>query len=133
MEFSLINTMTKLQEVCKCDTCGNIVEGLHEGSGVLVCCGKPMLVLRENTEDASTEKHIPVLERTKTGILVKVGTVPHPMDEAHYIEWIEVSYEGRIYKTFLKPGDLPEAFFLVTNQNVEVRAYCNLHGLWKVV
>ncbi len=118
-------------EVYKCEVCGNIVEVVHEGAGVLVCCGKPMVRLVENTTDAAVEKHIPVIEKSEDGYFVKVGTVEHPMEETHYIEWIELIADGRAYRAFLKPGDKPEAFFKVQAEEITVREYCNLHGLWK--
>ena len=125
--------MTKLHEVYKCPICGIVVDVLHGGGGTLVCCGKPMLMLQENSDDASEEKHVPVVERVGAGVLVKVGSVPHPMDEDHYIEWIEVLVDGKVAnKVFLKPGDAPEVEFSAVSGDVEVRAYCNLHGVWKV-
>jgi len=123
--------MTEKLQIYKCEICGNIVEVLHEGKGELVCCGKPMKLFTENTEDAAKEKHVPVVERISGGIKVTVGSVPHPMEEKHYIEWIEVIADGRAYRQFLKPGDTPEAVFTVDAQNISVREYCNVHGLWK--
>jgi superoxide reductase len=111
--------------------CGNIVEVLHGGEGTLVCCGKPMVIQKENTVDASREKHVPVMEKTAQGVKVKVGSAPHPMEEKHYIEWIEVVAGGRAYREFLKPGGAPEATFCVDGRIEMVREYCNLHGLWK--
>jgi len=122
--------MTEQNQVYKCEVCGNIVEVLHTGAGELVCCGQPMKLMTENTEDAAEEKHIPVVEKTDTGVKVKVGSVDHPMDEDHYIEWIEVIVDGRVYRQDLKTGNKPEAKF-ITQGNVVARAYCNLHGLWK--
>jgi len=118
-------------EVYKCNVCGNIVEVIHVGGGELVCCGKPMVLQVENTVDASKEKHVPVIEKTSDGYKVKVGSVPHPMEEKHYIEWIELSADGVAYRKFLKPGDAPEAEFCIQASKVEAREYCNLHGLWK--
>ena len=123
--------MTQRTEVYKCEICGNIVEILHPGQGQLVCCEQPMKLLKENTVDASKEKHIPVIEKTDMGIKVKVGTIPHPMEEKHYIEWIEIISNGSIYRKFLKPGDLPEAVFPIKEENIIAREYCNLHGLWR--
>lgn len=117
--------------VYKCSVCGNIVELIHSGGGTLVCCNKPMELLEENTTDAATEKHIPVIEKVDGGINVKVGSVDHPMTEEHYIEWIEAIVGGKAYRRFLNPGDKPEASFCVSGNNITVRAYCNLHGLWK--
>lgn len=121
-------------QVYKCDPCGNIVEVLHGGVGTLVCCNTPMKLLKENETDASTEKHVPVIEYVEGGIKVTVGSVPHPMQEDHYIEWIELLADGKVYRQHLTPGDKPEAFFEVETQNtVTAREYCNLHGLWKKV
>jgi len=123
--------MTKRLQIYKCEVCGNIVEVLHEGAGELVCCGQPMKLFVENTVDASKEKHVPVMEKTKDSIIVKVGSVPHPMEEKHYIEWIQLIADGQTYRQFLNPGDKPEATFRLTAKNVNAREYCNIHGLWK--
>jgi len=123
--------MTKKLQIYKCEICGNIVEVLHEGAGELVCCGQPMVHLFEKTEDEGNEKHVPVIEHTEKGIKVKVGEVTHPMEENHYIEWIEVIIDGRAYRKFLSPGDSPEAEFAINSEKVEAREYCNVHGLWK--
>ena len=123
--------MTKKFEIYKCEVCGNMVEMIHEGKGELVCCGAPMKLMAENTVDASKEKHVPVVEKKADGILVKVGAAPHPMEEKHYIEWIEVIVDGKSCRKFLKPGDAPEAFFPITGNDLTVREYCNIHGLWK--
>src|SRR5208337_3365027 len=105
------NVMTKRLQIYKCEICGNIVEVLHEGEGELVCCGQPMQLLVENTVDAAKEKHVPVIEKTASGVKVKVGSVAHPMEEKHYIEWIEIIADGKAYRQFLKPGNTPEAVF----------------------
>lgn len=118
-------------EVYKCMACGNIVEVLHGGDGELVCCGEPMVKLTENTTDAAKEKHVPVIEKIDGGYKVKVGSVAHPMEEKHYIEWIELLADARAYRQFLKPGMAPEAVFMVKADKVSAREYCNLHGLWK--
>jgi superoxide reductase len=124
--------MTELNQVYKCNICGNIVEMLHTGKGELVCCGKPMELKKPNQgPEEYGEKHIPVTENTETGIKVKVGSVAHPMEEKHYIEWIEIIADGKVYKKFLKPGDAPEAEFCISAENITARMYCNLHGLWK--
>lgn len=123
--------MAEKLEVYKCDLCGNIVEVLHAGGGELVCCGQPMTLLTENTVDAAKEKHVPVVEKTSDGILVKVGSVAHPMEEKHYIEWIEIIADGKAYRQFLNPGETPEATFNVAASTVTAREYCNLHGHWK--
>lgn len=118
-------------EVYKCEICWNIVEVLHAGVGQLVCCGQPMKRLEEKTEEQGKEKHVPVLERTDKGIKVKVGSIPHPMEEKHYIEWIEVVTDTGVLRKFLKPGDAPEAEFKTDDAIVQVREYCILHGLWR--
>ena len=123
--------MTKRLEIYKCEVCGNIVEIIHEAGGELVCCGEPMKLMKENTVDAALEKHVPVIEKTEDGIKVKVGSVPHPMEEEHYIEWIELIADGRACRKFLNPGDEPEALFKIEAQTFTAREYCNLHGLWK--
>lgn len=123
--------MTEKLQIYKCDICGNIVEMIHNGVGQLVCCGQPMKLMKENITDASTEKHIPVIEKTPDGIKVKVGSTPHPMEEKHFIEWIEIIKDGQTCKHFLKPGTLPETLFNIQDDNIIVREYCNVHGLWK--
>jgi len=123
--------MTELKQIYRCNICGNIVEVLHAGVGQLVCCGQPMELLTEKTEDVGLEKHVPVIEKTDKGIKVKVGSVPHPMEQKHYIEWIEIIVDGRLYRKFLEPGDMPEAEFEITAEKIEAREYCNIHGLWK--
>lgn len=124
--------MTKINEIYKCNVCGNIVEILHAGVGALVCCEQEMELLKEKTQDASTEKHVPYIEKTEKGILVKVGqNQNHPMEEKHYIEWIELIADGKAYREFLKPGQAPEAEFCVQASQVTAREYCNIHGLWK--
>lgn len=123
--------MAETLQVYKCLTCGNIIEVLHAGAGELVCCGQPMKLFVENTVDAAKEKHVPVVEKTSDGVKVKVGSVSHPMEEKHHIEWIEVIADGKAYRQFLKPGEAPEAVFCVSGGDFTVREYCNLHGLWK--
>jgi superoxide reductase len=123
--------MTKQLQIYKCDICGNLVEVLHAGVGELVCCRQPMRLLEEKTEDVGQEKHVPVMEKTDKGILVKIGSVPHPMEENHHIEWIEIVVDGRVQREFLRPGDKPEAEFRFTGEDIKAREYCNLHGLWK--
>ncbi len=123
--------MAEKLQIYKCQKCGNIVEVLHGGAGTLVCCGEDMTLYSANTVDAAREKHVPVIEKTATGVKVKVSSVPHPMEEKHYIEWIEVLADGRAYRQFLNPGDAPEAEFTIQADNVTARAYCNIHGLWQ--
>ncbi len=123
--------MTERMQVYKCEVCGNIVMVMHAGKGQLVCCNKPMKLMKENTVDAAKEKHVPVIDKTDKGYKVKVGSVSHPMEEKHYIEWIELVVDGRSFIQFLRPGDSPEAEFEISAESVSARAYCNLHGLWK--
>jgi len=122
--------MANTLEIYKCEICGNIVEVLHGGGGELVCCGEAMKLFAENTVDASKEKHVPVIERNGDTITVKVGSVPHPMEEKHYIEWIEIIAGGKSCRQFLKPGEVPEAVFKTSETQVTAREYCNMHGLW---
>ena len=123
--------MTELKQVYRCNVCGNIVEVLHTGIGELVCCGEPMELLQEKATDAGLEKHVPVIEATTKGAKVKVGEVPHPMEDNHYIEWIEVITDGEACRQSLKPGGNPEAEFEIGAQKVTAREYCSVHGLWK--
>jgi superoxide reductase len=123
--------MTQRFEVYKCAKCGIVVEVLTAGAGALVCCDEPMRLLKENTTDAATEKHVPVIEKTADGLKVSVGSVPHPMTEEHLIEWIEVIADGKICRKYLSPGDEPVAVFCLQAENVVAREYCNLHGVWK--
>jgi superoxide reductase len=123
--------MAERYQVYKCEVCGNIVEVLHGGGGELVCCGQPMQLLTENTVDAAKEKHVPVIEKIDGGYKVKVGEVAHPMEEKHYIVWIELIADGATYRKYLQPGEVPEAVFMVTAASVTAREFCNLHGLWK--
>lgn len=123
--------MAKKLQIYKCNMCGNIVEVLHGGVGELVCCGKPMELLDEKTADATTEKHVPVIEKIEGGYKVKVGSVPHPMTEEHFIEWIELLADGKAYRQFLEPGAAPEAIFHIEGNSVSAREHCNVHGLWK--
>ncbi len=124
--------MAEQKQIYKCNICGNIVEVLHGGVGELVCCNKPMKLMTENTEDAAQEKHVPVIEKTETGVKVKVGSVEHPMESDHYIEWIEVIAGGKVYRQDLNPGDAPTAEFNIKTEDITARAYCNLHGLWNL-
>lgn len=131
--------MIAKNQIYKCNICGNVVEVLTVGGGELVCCGQLMELLEEKTKDEGKEKHVPVIEvlpakvcQGKDGFRVKVGEIPHPMEENHFIEWIEIqAKDGKIGKKFLKPGDKPEAEFYTRMEILEVRIYCNVHGLWK--
>jgi superoxide reductase len=118
-------------EIYKCELCGNIVEMLHGGEGELICCGEPMKLLEEQTADSAVEKHVPVIERTDEGIKITVGSTLHPMEEEHYIEWIELVADGKAYRQFLQPGGEPVACFALQAEAVIAREHCNVHALWK--
>jgi len=123
--------MGSKQQVYKCSKCGNMLEMVHYGGGPLVCCGEPMTLLEENSVDAAEEKHVPVVSKVADGYKVIVGSVAHPMEEKHYIEWIELIVDGiLVYRKHLQPGEAPEALFSVSGSDIKARAYCNLHGLW---
>jgi len=124
-------TMTEARQIYKCNVCGNIVEVLDISEGELVCCDEPMQLQAENTVDAAREKHVPVIEKVDGGAKMRVGSVAHPMDDKHWIEWIEVIADGKSCRQFLKPGQVPEAVFAITAKEITAREYCNLHGLWK--
>jgi superoxide reductase len=127
-----VQKMAKLRGIYKCEICGNIVEVLHEGIGALVCCGEEMKLMEEKTQDSSVEKHVPYIKKTGDQILVKVGqNQDHPMEEKHYIEWIQILADGKSYRQFLKPGDKPQAIFEIKAKEIQAREYCNVHGLWK--
>ncbi len=124
--------MTKLKQVYRCNICGNKIEVLDTGAGELVCCNQPMELLEGNTTDAAVEKHVPVIERTNTGYRVVVGETEHPMEEKHYIQWIELIADGVSYIKHLKPGNKPVVEFCLSEAKVVIaREYCNLHGFWK--
>lgn len=125
--------MTERLQVYKCEICGNVVEVLHPGLGKLICCGRPMTYLGEKSKDVGLEKHVPIIEKTEKGVRVKVGSIPHPMEPGHYIEWIELVDEDKVCRRFLRPGEMPEAEFAIEAKELEkmrAREYCNLHGLW---
>lgn len=123
--------MIAVNQVYKCDVCGNIVEVIGVGGGELVCCGQPMKLQEEKTADSSTEKHVPVIEKIDGGYKVTVGSTLHPMTEEHSIQWIELIADGKVYRQNLKAGDAPVAEFCVEASEVSAREFCNLHGLWK--
>ena len=122
--------MTKMFEVYKCEVCGNITKVVHNSGGLLVCCGKPMILQQEKTADQGKEKHVPIVEKSEKGIMVRVGSIPHPMEEKHYLEWVEVRDGENVYIRGFKPGEKPETEFFSVDTNVKARAYCNVHGLW---
>jgi len=124
--------MTELRDLYKCRVCGNVVEIVHPGAPALVCCGQPMEKLIIKTEDTGKEKHVPVIETVEDGVIVKIGSVEHPMVENHYIKFIEVLTDSQVLRAELNPGQKPEAFFQVKPEKVlAAREYCNLHDLWQ--
>lgn len=123
--------MTQNKQIYKCEVCGNIIEVLHQAGGTLVCCGKPMKLMKENSEEASAEKHIPVVSVVNGGVVVKIGEVEHPMVENHYIEWVEVITPNKVYRREFKPGEKPETEFRLDEEVIIAREYCNVHGLWR--
>lgn len=123
--------MAQKSQIYKCKICGNIVEVLDTGGGTLICCGQNMELQQEKTQDEGNEKHVPIIERNEEGVIVKIGSEPHPMEPEHYIEWVEISTDKGESKKFLKPDSKPEALFPVKVENIKARIYCNIHGLWK--
>jgi superoxide reductase len=121
----------KINEIYKCNICGNIVEVMHVGGGELVCCGQPMELMIEKTKDQGMEKHVPIIEKNGDKIIVKVGSISHPMEDNHYIEWIEIIADGNVYRKNLKPKMEPVAEFEIKADKIEAREYCTVHGLWK--
>ncbi len=124
--------MTIISEIYKCNTCGNIVEVVHSGVGQLVCCGKPMELQVEKVAEEGNEKHLPVIETDGKKFKVKVGSIPHPMEEKHFIELIEVLNNGKVVASYHpRPGEKPEAEWTFEGtEGLTARAYCNVHGLW---
>jgi superoxide reductase len=123
--------MEKAGGIYMCSECRAVVEVLHAGTCKEGCCGGALTLLEEKSSDEGREKHVPVIEKTGKGIKVKVGTVEHPMEENHYIEWIEAIEGSKRCRKFLKPGEKPEAEFEGAGKEVKAREYCSVHGLWK--
>lgn len=123
--------MRKRYQVYKCEVCGNIVQILHGSVGTLVCCNKPMRLFEEKTDEDGKEKHVPVIDKLENGIKVKIGSIPHPMEENHYVEWIEVIAGDKICRKHLSPGDAPEAIFNIIAEDIIAREYCSVHGHWR--
>ncbi len=124
--------MIERGQIYRCNVCGNIVEVVHVGGGTLKCCEKEMELLDDTPKEAGAEKHIPIIEKTDKGVKVKVGSLQHPMEEKHFIEWISITTDGQVYRKFLKPGDAPEAEFEIGfTGDIKAREYCTVHGLWK--
>ena len=122
--------MLERGQIFRCNTCGNMFELILVGGGSPTCCGSDLELLSDDPKDVGAEKHIPIIEKTDSGVKVKVGKVPHPMEEKHYIEWVEITQDGKAYRQFLKPGEAPQAVFPVQGEWT-AREYCNLHGLWQ--
>jgi superoxide reductase len=127
--------MAEQNGIYKCSVCGNVVSVLEAHAGELVCCGKEMELLKEKTaEEEGKEKHVPIIEKTEGGVKVKVGSVPHPMEEKHFISLIQLTNAegGVVIGKRLRPGDRPEAEFccLASTEGLKARIYCNIHGLW---
>lgn len=123
--------MAEIRQIYKCSVCGNMVEVIHGGMGQLVCCGQEMMLLEAKDADAGFEKHVPVVEKNGEEYVVKVGSVEHPMEEKHHIEWVELNTPKFIYRKYLNAGEKPEATFKTTEDILYAREYCNVHGLWK--
>ncbi|MBN2754336.1 MAG: desulfoferrodoxin [Candidatus Goldbacteria bacterium] len=124
--------MAEKMGIYKCMVCGNVVEDIVPGKGELICCGEPMKLMDEKNKDGAGEKHVPVIEASGDGVLVKIGSVPHPMEADHWIQFIEViSTDGFVTRKDLNPGDKPEVFFQIPVAKISVvREFCNKHGLW---
>jgi len=124
--------MTERLQIYKCKVCGIVAEVLDKGAGEMICCGEKMQLFEEKTEDLTKEKHVPWIQKAGQGIKVTVGKAAlHPMEQKHYIQWIEVLEGNKSCRRFLKPGDAPEATFCKTGDKVVAREFCNIHGLWK--
>ena len=123
--------MAEKLQVYKCTACGNVVEVLATGGGSLVCCGKPMDHLAAKTAEQGREKHVPVIEKFDGSYKVRIGSIPHPMEEKHFIQWIEIVTDGKVYRQWLQPGQAPEAVFPLAAGSVIAREHCNLHGVWE--
>lgn len=122
--------MANRLDIYRCEVCTNVVWVIRGGEGDLVCCGQPMSLYEEKKVDAAKERHFPVIEKIPSGFKVRVGSVAHPMEKRHYVEWIELVADGSCYRQFLEPGDTPEVVFVIEAQQIAAHAYCNLHGFW---
>jgi len=121
-----------MNKIYKCNVCGNIVELIHESGGELICCGKPMGLVESKEKEEGNEKHLPIIVKADSGVIINIGEVDHPMEDKHYIEWIEVVTEVGVYRKCLKPNEKPNASFCIReDQIISVREYCNVHGLWE--
>ena len=119
-------------EFYRCEHCGNMIAYVEKSGIEVVCCGEKMEKIAENTVDASAEKHVPVIRREGEKVFVHVGSLDHPMEEKHYIQWIALETQNGNQRKVLKAGEAPEAVFYVAENDVILKAYayCNLHGLW---
>lgn len=132
MDFRLRFNMTEVGNVYHCEKCGKIVDVLFDGAGKLSCCNQLMVLLKSQTKDYATEKHVPYIEKVEGGVLVKVGKeTAHPMEEKHYISYIEICADGILMRKYLNPGDKPEAYFKTDAKEIIARELCNIHGVWK--
>lgn len=124
--------MTNVLKLYRCSICGNLISMMEDHGPVPVCCGKNMKLVEENTVDASLEKHIPIVFRNGRDVNISVGSLPHPMDSIHYIEWIIMITDCGSYGRTLRPGNDPSVNFIIDeNEKIKgVYAYCNIHGLW---
>lgn len=126
--------MVELNKIYKCEVCGNVVSVLIATDAPIICCGQEMVKLEEKTADEGKEKHVPVIEQTDKGVLVKVGEIPHPMEAEHFINLIQLlKGDDVVIGKRLKPGDEPKAEFccLASTEGLKARILCNVHGLWK--
>jgi superoxide reductase len=124
--------MTSLNQMYKCELCGNMSEMTHPGDGELFCCTSQMKLMEEKSDEAGLEKHLPLVENDGSIVRVTIGSILHPMEEIHYIEWIELLADGIAYRKYLKPGEAPIAEFCLSSVITSARAYCNVHGLWRL-
>ncbi len=123
--------MTEKDQIYRCNQCGNIVEVVHLGTGKLVCCNNQMELLKPQ-KDVGPEKHIPLIQEHETSYKISIGKIPHPMEDNHCIEWVELITPQKIYRKFFQPGDKPVAEFQIVDkpEKVKARQYCSIHGIW---
>lgn len=124
--------MAEKNGIYKCEICGNVVSVLEVGGGELICCGQPMTLFEEKTKEEGNEKHVPVIEIDGNKVMVKVGSVEHPMEDNHWIELIQLLKGDKvIVEKRLYPGEKPVAEFEVEDTSgLRAREVCNVHGLW---
>ena len=119
-------------KICKCNICGNVISILDDNGGKLICCNEEMELMVPESSDGAREKHVPVITKDGDEIIVSVGSVAHPMDDDHYINWIALVNDDVVTRVNLNPNDKPEAKFPYVKGSI-VYAYCDKHGLWKAV